>query len=64
MTPALVLLTLTICPITPHGWGDECETVEIRAAHCAQAAAYARGWMPPNWGVVRAECQEQRQASR
>jgi hypothetical protein len=64
MSPALVLLTLTLCPLTPHGWGDDCETVEIRAANCAQAAAWARAWMPKDWGAVAATCAEQRQASR
>ena len=53
-----------LCAVTPHGWGDDCETVEIRAAHCEQAAAWARAWMPKDWGVVAATCSEQRTASR
>jgi hypothetical protein len=64
MTAPLVLMTLMLCAVTPEGWGDDCETVEIRAAHCEQAAAWAGAWMPQDWGVVAATCSEQRQASR
>jgi hypothetical protein len=60
--PALVLLVAMLCPVTPAGWGDDCETVEIRAAHCGQAAAVMLGWMPQGWGVVAATCTDQRVA--
>jgi hypothetical protein len=64
MIPALVLLVLLVCDVTPDGWGDECETVEIRARSCGEAMAWARGWIPPGHGVAMAQCVEQRRAAR
>jgi hypothetical protein len=64
VTPGLVLMTLLLCSVTAHGWGDDCEHIEIRARSCAEAAAWARGWTPTDWAVVAATCTEQRQAAR
>jgi len=61
---AFVLLSLLVCNLTPDGFGDDCEEMDIRARTCAEAAAWAQGWIPPGHGIAMAECREQRVAER
>jgi hypothetical protein len=61
---AFVVLAMLVCNVVDGQPGDDCETLEISARSCAEAAAWARGWIPPGYVVALAQCTEQRQASR
>jgi hypothetical protein len=64
MTAPAVVLALIVCGVTAGEIHDDCEHIEIRARSCAEAAAWARGWIPAGHVVASAACSEERVASR